>query len=127
VLDAAAITISSVDLPGSPADASLCIRAGFLCLRRIAAFFGIPVENDPSPTDPIAVTKDEFLQALDQLAAAGVPLKPDREQCWTDFAGWRVNYDSALLSLAAIVMAPNAPWSSDRSPVFRARFRRRHP
>ena len=40
----------------------------------------------------------------------------DREQAWRDFAGWRVNYDRVLLALCSLVMAPYAPWSSDRSP-----------
>jgi hypothetical protein len=126
ILDAAAITAAAVDLPARPADASLCIRAGFLCLRQICAFFGLPFDPDPRPDDPIAITKPEFMEALDRLAAAGVPLKADREQSWIDFAGWRVNYDAPLLGLAGLVMAPTAPWSSDRSPVFRARYRRRH-
>jgi hypothetical protein len=47
-----------------------------------------------------------------------VSLKPDRDQAWHDFAGWRVNYDTTLLRLAALTMAPYAPWSSDRSPVY---------
>ena len=42
----------------------------------------------------------------DRLAAQGVPLVDDREQAWRDFAGWRVNYDRPLLSLAAYVDAP---------------------
>jgi hypothetical protein len=49
------------------------------------------------------------------MAAAGVPLKADHDQAWRDFAGWRVNYDAALIGLAALTMAPEAPWSSDRS------------
>ena len=51
------------------------------------------------------------------MAGAGVPLKADRDQAWRDFAGWRVNYDIVLLSLARLTQAPAAPWSSDRSPV----------
>ena len=47
--------------------------------------------------------------------AAGVPLKADRDQAWLDFAGWRVNYDTVLLALAELTMAPYAPWTSDRS------------
>jgi hypothetical protein len=39
----------------------------------------------------------------------------DRDAAWRDFAGWRVNYDTVLLALAAMTMAPYAPWSSDRS------------
>jgi hypothetical protein len=50
------------------------------------------------------------------LAEVGVPMKPDRAQCWRDFAGWRVNYDTALIELAKLTMAPQAPWSSDRYP-----------
>ena len=43
-------------------------------------------------------------------------MRPDRERAWRDFAGWRVNYDRVLLALCSLVMAPPAPWSSDRSP-----------
>jgi hypothetical protein len=59
------------------------------------------------------------------LAAAGVPLVEDREQAWRDFSGWRVNYDTVLVTLANLVMAPYAPWSSDRSATFRVRVLRR--
>jgi len=76
VLDAAAITASTVEGPRQ-AEAELCIRAGYLSLR------------------------------------------PDRDQTWRDFAGWRVNYDTVLLALAGLTMAPYAPWSSDRSLRFR--------
>jgi hypothetical protein len=48
------------------------------------------------------------------LAAENVPLKPDREQAWRDYAGWRVNYDKVLITLARLTRAPTAPWSSDR-------------
>ncbi len=113
VLDAASLKASSVE--GQHVEAQLCIRAGYLALRRVADFFGIMYDSDPDPADPIAVTKEEFDEVYDRLAEAGVPLKSDREQCWRDFAGWRVNYDSVLLSLASLIMAPYAPWSSDRS------------
>jgi hypothetical protein len=113
VLDAASITLSAVDIPRD-SQADLCIRAGYLALRYIADFFFIPYNSDPAPTDPISITQEEFNTALDELAAAGVPLKPDREQAWIDFKGWRVNYDTVLVSLAELTMAPIAPWSSDR-------------
>ncbi len=50
----------------------------------------------------------------DALAGAGIPMKADRDRAWRDFAGWRVNYDAALIGLARVTMAPDAPWSSDR-------------
>lgn len=61
------------------------------------------------------ITRVEFDAAYDRLAQQGIPLKPNRDQCWLDFAGWRVNYDDVLLGLADVTMAPPAPWSSDRS------------
>jgi hypothetical protein len=117
VLDGAALSLSVLDLPNDP-HAALCIRAGFLCLRRIADFFGIAHPADPSPTDPISISRDEFDAAVDRLGAAGTPIKPDLEQAWRDFQGWRVNYDTVLLDLAALTDAPLAPWSSDRSPPY---------
>ncbi len=114
ILDAAALTRSTLDMP-TDAQADLCIRAGFIALRRIADYFRIDYNQSPQPGDPISISRDEFDLACDQLAAANVPLKPDRDQAWRDFAGWRVNYDTVLLALAAITMAPYAPWSSDRS------------
>ncbi len=123
VLDAAALVRSSVDVPTDP-QADLCIRAGYLALRRIADFFRVPYNPNPKPDDPISISRDEFDAAYDQLAATGVPMKPDRDQVWRDFAGWRVNYDIVLLALAAITMAPYAPWSSDRSLMRPRRLRK---
>jgi hypothetical protein len=107
--------VSSVDVPRTP-EPEFMIRAGYLCLRHIATFFWIPSPDDPAPTDPIFIERQEFDAAYDRLAAGGVPMKPDRDQCWRDFAGWRVNYDAALIGLAKLTMAPPAPWSSDRYP-----------
>jgi hypothetical protein len=114
ILDSASLLLSAVDRPRDP-NAAYCIRAGYLCLRRIARFFAIPFDPDPQATDPIAVDRDEFDDACEALAAQGVPLVSDLDQAWRDFSGWRVNYDRVLIALAGLVMAPQAPWSSDRS------------
>ncbi len=113
VLDTAAIVVSSLDLPRDPA-ASLCLRAGWLSLRRIATAYKIPVPSDPEPTDPISIGREEYDAVMDRLERHGIPLKPDRDQAWRDFAGWSVNYDSVVLDLATLVAAPPAPWTSDR-------------
>jgi hypothetical protein len=119
VLDAASITLSAIEIPYD-VSAALSIRAGFLALRRIATYFDIPNPQNPHyPDHPICVDHKEFDDLLNQLATAGLPLKPDREQAWRDFAGWRVNYDRALILLCGLVMAPQAPWSSDRAPQFK--------
>lgn len=123
VLDSAAITAAALDRPRDP-QAELCIRAGYLCLRRIARLFSIPCKSDPSPTDPISVTRAEFDAVYDALAELGLPLKPGRDQVWRDFSGWRVNYDIPLVALAVFTSAPPAPWSSDRVPLSRWTFQR---
>ncbi len=120
VLDSAALHLSVIDLATAP-QAALCLRAGFLSLRRIARFFGIPYDPDPEPDGPISIARDEFDVACAKLAEVGIPLKADRQQAWRDFVGWRVNYDEVLVSLAGLTMAPYAPWSSDRSIRYRVR------
>ena len=119
VLDAASITLSAIEIPYE-VSAALCIRAGFLAFRRIAGYFDIPSPQDPHyPATPICIERREFDEVIDRLAAAGLPIKADHEQAWRDFAGWRVNYDRALILLCGLVMAPPASWSSDRAPMFK--------
>lgn len=125
VLDGAALTLSTLDVPWQP-QAALQIRAGYLAMRRIADFFGIEYDPDPDPQDPISIDRAEYDAVVDRLDDAGVALKADRDQAWADFCGWRVNYDTPLLSLAELTVSPYAPWTSDRSALGRhkARVRR---
>jgi hypothetical protein len=125
VLDGASLLASCVDVPREPR-AEFAIRAGYLALRRVAEFFGIPYHPDPHfPEQPISVTREEFDEVWERLEGGGIPMKPDRERAWQDFGGWRVNYDVPLVALAGLTMAPVAPWSSDRGipnvrpPIFR--------
>lgn len=115
VLDAAALTLSTVDRPWD-AQAALCIRAGFIAFQRISDFFGIEYIQDPHfPHDSISISREEFDSVYEELKEAGVPVRDDVEQCWLDYAGWRVNYDATLVALARFTLAPEAPWSSDRA------------
>lgn len=123
VMDAGALILAAVQTPWEP-NIALAIRSGYLCLQRIADFFRLPYNPKPAfPKDSISISRLEFEQALDTLAAAGVPLKPDRDQAWRDFAGWRVNYDSLLQPIAQITMAPTSLWMGDsvRTDVVRHR------
>jgi hypothetical protein len=127
VLDTAAIFWSVVDVPRSGRTA-LLLRSGFMSLHRIADYFRIPYPVDPTAeTDEISVSRREFDLMCVELQAAGVPLKVDRDRAWIDFKGWRVNYDAALIGLAAMTQAPPARWSSDRDnlPNYRPRIFRR--
>lgn len=118
VLDAAALSLSVLDIPEDP-QAALCIRSGYLALGEIATFFQIPYVKDAHyPSQSISITRAEFDLAYEQLAEQGLPLKLDRNQAWYDFAGWRVNYDAVLLALCELTMAPDASWSSDRLSSF---------
>lgn len=135
VLDAGSLYLSTVDHGPAPS-ANLCIRAGYTTLRRICDLYGIPYDSDPAPDDPISLARDEFEEAVDRLAEAGYPMVADRDRAWREFAGWRVNYDEPLLSLAVLLDVPYAPWTADRSPSLGrptlgrptgARLRRRSP
>jgi len=113
LLDTAAVVVSTLDRPNDP-DAQLCLRAGWLSLRTVAAYFRVDFDPDPAPGDPITIRREEFDHLVNRLAEVGAPIRADREQAWRDYIGWRVNYDKALVGLAQVVMAPESPWSSDR-------------
>lgn len=75
-----------LDVPYTP-NAALCIRAGFLSLRKISDSFGITYPPDPHfPEVPISISSVEFDDVLDLLQVEGLPLKDDRDQAWQDFA-----------------------------------------
>lgn len=113
VLDSAALLRSMVNVPPDTR-ADICIRAGYLCLRRIADYFRINYNHDPRfPADPISISREEFDRVYDLFVQYNVPLF-DRDQAWQDFGGWRVNYDRVLIALCKLTMAPPAMWSTDR-------------
>jgi len=114
ILDTAALVVSTVDVPWEPR-AAFCIRSGYLALGQIANFFNIAYNPKPQRDDPICIERHEYDELCQRLDLQGVPLKADLDQAWRDFCGWRVNYDVILIALANLVMAPYAPWSSDRS------------
>lgn len=120
VLDSAALLLSTLDVPREPR-AALCIRAGYLALRSIADFFGFAYAPTPEYGAPIQITREEFDLACAQLETQGLTLKPDRDQAYQDFAGWRINYEEVLLAIAAITLAPDAPWSTDRAKLLPTR------
>ena len=90
-----------------PADASV---PGFLCLRRLADYFGIRYDPDPRPDDPISITRRRVRPRARRAARRpACRLKADLDQAWRDFAGWRVNYDTVLIAAGgARVRAPGA-------------------
>jgi hypothetical protein len=116
-LDAMAVVHAALDVPVRPQTA-VTIRSGFMALRAIGRYYGVPFDPSPAPNAPVSIYEGEFHLLYDNLAAAGVPMKADRDQAWRDFAGWRVNYDQVLLGLCSLAAAPSTPWSSDRAARF---------
>ena len=113
VLDAAAVALAVLDVEDDP-DAALCIRAGSLALRDIAAYFGVDVDEDPAPDDPVSVPRAVWDAFYDDLVEQGVPVV-EREEAWRHWSGWRVNYDAALVALAELTASPTSRLSVDVS------------
>ena len=113
VLDAAALQLA-LSPSTSPTEARLCLRMGFSCLRYIAELLRIPYDPDPLPTDPIELTYEEFAAGVQRLTDVEFPVEKTAEEAWSDFHGWRVNYESLAYALADLVVAPPGPWSGPR-------------
>lgn len=128
VLDAVSLAGAVLRRGPSPQE-RLTLRAGSFALRRIAEFFGVPFDPHPDPRGPVSVRRHEFDAAYDRLMHAEVEVCTDPEQAWADFVAARAQYDEVLLALAALTMAPEAPWSSDRASRRQSRLQpdgRRH-
>lgn len=111
VLDAAALFNAAVDFPPSPM-AGLCIRSGWLTLRRLADYFRIPYPRHLDQSTPISITRDDFDGVLDHLTRSGVPIVANRDAAWSDFVGWRVNYDAIIEALAELLTCPRTDWKT---------------
>ena len=107
---------------GPSAQERLTLRAGAFALRRIAEFFAIPFDAHPDASGPVSVRRHEFDAAYRRLVESNVDVCTDPEQAWADFVAMRAQYDEVLLALAALTMAPEAPWSSDRAERRRSRL-----
>ncbi len=113
ILDAGALFSSTVDRQNDPW-LKFCLHAGSRLLRDLATDAGLPFSPGLAQGESIHVTRPEYDAACKQLRSAGVPLKPNHEDNWGVFVSIRGRYDTALLALASLVYAPEAPWSSDR-------------
>lgn len=114
VLDAAALyLVLLADPPGAIA-ARLCLRGGFTCLTTIAQALGLDVAAEADPSTGITLTYEEFVDAVQRLRAVDFPIERPVEEAWSQFVGWRVNYEAAAYSIAHRIDAPPALWSGAR-------------
>ena len=118
VLDAAALFNAAVDVAPSPT-AGLCIRAGWLTLRRLADYFRIPYPVDLHRSVPISITREEFDLVIQRLERSGVPIVANRDAAWNDFVGWRVNYDAIIEAFYDRFTCPRTDWhTASVQPLF---------
>jgi branched-subunit amino acid transport protein len=109
VLDAAALFNAAVDAKPSPT-AGLCIRAGWLTLRRIGDYFKVPYPTELTNDIPISLTREQFEIVLGRLELVGVPILADHDAAWSDFVGWRVNYDVLIERFYILFTCPRSDW-----------------
>jgi hypothetical protein len=108
VLDSAALFLALSPGTAPVVPARLCLRSGFGCFIRIAQAMGIDVPDEPDPRGGISLTYEEFLDGIAVMRKVGFPIERDPAEAWTDFVGWRVNYERAAVD------APPALWSGPR-------------
>jgi len=113
VLDAGALHLSLNPL-SAPAQARPFMRMGYMALREIATVMRIPFNPDPTPEDPVSLTREEFDDALEHLDGVGWRSDREPDQAWVHFRGWRVTYEAIAHAIADRVDAPPALWSGPR-------------
>jgi hypothetical protein len=116
VLDSAALILSLNPSTAPTVPARLCLRAGFICFGDVARAMGFDIPPEPDPSQGISITYEEFLDAIAVLRLVDFPLEEERapEDAWSDFVGWRVNYEQAAFAIAYAIDAVPAMWSGPR-------------
>jgi hypothetical protein len=114
ILDAAALYLALLPNASGLIQARLCLRGGFTCLANIARAIGITIPFDADPNNGIALSYDDFVEAIDRLRGVDFPIDRPVEDAWVDYSGWRVNYEAAAYALAWATEAPPALWSGPR-------------
>jgi hypothetical protein len=110
ILDTANLLFSALDVP-QPRQAELAFKAGCLALNRVYRFFDDEAGTQPAANlpenDPIEDPgRADFDHACADLAAMGLPLRPDRDAAWAHYRELRTRYVTALDFLARLTMAP---------------------
>ena len=112
VLDAANLLFSALDGERNR-QIELTFKAGCLALNRVYRYFNQQAQVEPSallpPGEPIEDPgRADFGQVLDELAAAGLPVLPDRAAAWQHYRERRESYHAAADFLARLTMAPGS-------------------
>jgi hypothetical protein len=121
MMDSAAL-YHSVSPSQTPRQARLCLSMGIKCLRSMALALRIPYDDDPLPTAPVRLSREEFDEGWRRLESVDFPAERSPDEAWLNFKGWRVNYEPIVDALTAIIVPPPAPWFVVRPRLGMARF-----
>lgn len=113
VMDSAALYLALAP-SRAPVEARLCLRMGFTALRTIADAVKVRYDPDPYPDEDIELTFEEYAGGVRRMEEVGFPLERTPEEAWSDFQGWRINYESLCYALADLTVAVPGPWSGPR-------------
>lgn len=113
VMDAAALHVS-FNPSQNVGEIRMALRSGYVTLREIARTERVAYNPDPSPDDPILLTKEEFLYGVQRMRAQGYEFERTPDEAWPHFQGWRVNYEAVAYALAYRIDAVPARWSGPR-------------
>jgi hypothetical protein len=61
---------------------------------------------------PITITREEFEIVLARLEVVGVPILADHDAAWSDFVGWRINYDALIERFYVLFVCPRTDWKT---------------
>jgi hypothetical protein len=114
VLDSAALYLALSPKAAPEVQARLCLRSGFLCFNRIARAMGFDIPDEVGSEAQISLTYGEFLEAVTRMRDLDFPIEREPAEAWTDFTGWRVNYERAAYAVASAIYAVPAKWSGPR-------------
>lgn len=114
VLDSAALFMALSPGAAPEVPARLCLRSGFICLTEIARAMGLKVPEEPDPDAGIALTYEEFEDAVARMRKVDFPIERSTAEAWPEFVGWRVNYEQAAYAIASAIDAVPALWSGPR-------------
>jgi hypothetical protein len=111
VLDAATLTITTIDVP-QKGEALILSRLGRHFVNDFSEYFRFDGIGE------VGVERIEFDLAYDRLGAAGLPLH-DRDTAWKQFSEMRSTYAGRLNRMAQYWRIPPAQWVGDRSYIGR--------
>jgi hypothetical protein len=110
ILDAASFALSSQKVKGLES-ARLCHEIGLNALRQIARELPGVTNVDTAASDGTDNLVAAFDAAYEKFVAAGVLMKPDRDECRHSFLNYRSSYQGLARGIAMATLMPiDEPW-----------------